>query len=121
MRHPILACLIACFCSVRAEAGGIASSDERIWVEERSIAQLQSDLTAGRITSEHLVRAYLKRIESLDRAGPRLRSVIAVNPEALAQARASDRERRQSGARGPLHGIPVLLKDNIETADRMPT
>jgi amidase len=90
-------------------------------VEEKSIAELQADLTAGRTTSEALVRAYLARIERLDRGGPKLQAVLAVNPDAIAQARALDAERRAGHVRGPLHGIPVLIKDNIETADNMAT
>lgn len=90
-------------------------------VEERSIEQLQADMTAGRASSVDLVRAYLKRIDRMDRRGPTLRSVIATNPDAIAQARALDAERRAGRVRGPLHGVPVLIKDNIETADRMPT
>ncbi|WP_414714161.1 amidase [Sphingomonas sp.] len=89
-------------------------------VEERSIDQLQAEMTARRATSVDLVRAYLKRIDRLDRRGPTLRSIIAVNPQALAQARALDAERRAGRVRGPLHGVPVLIKDNIDTLD-MPT
>jgi len=88
---------------------------------ERSIAELSDEMSAGRLTSERLVRDYLARIEAVDRSGPTLRSVIAVNPDAVAQARALDAERRTKGPRGPLHGVPVLIKDNIETADPMPT
>ncbi|HLJ52985.1 MAG TPA: amidase [Rhizomicrobium sp.] len=90
-------------------------------VAEKDIATLQADLSAGRVTSEDLVRAYLARIDRLDRRGPRLQSVIAINPNALADARALDSERRAKGARGPLHGIPILVKDNIETADPIAT
>jgi len=90
-------------------------------VEERSAADLQADMAAGRATSVDVTRAYLKRIADMDRKGPTLRAVIAVNPDALAQARALDVERRAGRVRGPLHGIPVLIKDNIETADPMPT
>jgi amidase len=90
-------------------------------VAEKDIATLQADMAAGRVTSEEIVRAYLARIEQLDRSGPRLQSVIEVNPNALADARASDAEREAKGARGPLHGIPILVKDNIETADPIPT
>jgi amidase len=86
-------------------------------VEEKSVAQLQADLSAGKVTSEELVRAYLARIEAIDQGGPRLFSVIALNPHALADARASDAQRQAGHARGPLHGIPVLVKDNIESAD----
>jgi len=90
-------------------------------VAEKDIATLQADMSAGRVTSEEIVRAYLARIDRLDRNGPRLQSVIAVNPNALANARALDAERKAKGARGPLHGIPILVKDNIETADPIPT
>jgi amidase len=90
-------------------------------LEERSLTELQADLTAGHVTSERLVREYLDRVARIDAAGPRLRSVIALNPRALEQARALDEERRMKGARGPLHGIPILLKDNIESTDPMPT
>lgn len=88
---------------------------------EKSIAELGDEMAAGRSSSERLVRTYLGRIEALDRSGPTLRSVIATNPDALAQARALDAERRATGPRGPLHGVPILIKDNIETADKMPT
>lgn len=90
-------------------------------VAERSITELGKMLREGRTTSRALVDAYLRRIERLDRAGPRLNSVIAINPEARAQAAALDAERRAGRARGPLHGIPIVIKDNIETKDRMPT
>jgi len=88
---------------------------------EKSVAQLQADMAAGRVSAAELVRAYEDRIRRLDRAGPRLQSVIALNPAALAEARALDAERRSKGPRGPLHGIPLLIKDNIETMDAMPT
>jgi amidase len=89
-------------------------------VEERSISDLQADLSAGRTTSEALVAAYLARISAMDRAGPTLQAVISLSPNAAADARALDAERRAGRVRGPLHGIPVLLKDNIETRD-LPT
>jgi len=90
-------------------------------VVEKDIATLQADLASGRVTSEELVNAYLKRIDDIDRSGPTLRSVLTVNPHAAADARALDAERKAKGPRGPLHGIPILVKDNIETADPMPT
>ncbi len=90
-------------------------------VEEKSIAALQADMTSGRVTSEALVAAYLRRIETLDRSGPALNSVLAVNPDAAVQARSLDDERRAGRVRGPLHGIPILVKDNIDTRDPMPT
>jgi amidase len=86
-------------------------------VAERSATDLSADLAAGRVTSEALVRAYLARIDALDRNGPQLRSVIALNPHALDDARRADAERKAGRVRGPLHGVPVLIKDNIEGAD----
>lgn len=90
-------------------------------VTEVPIAELQAAMQKGRLTSKQIVQAYLARIRSVDKAGPKLNSVIELNPDALRQAEALDRERKAKGARGPLHGIPVLLKDNIATADRMQT
>ncbi|MFO0512188.1 MAG: amidase family protein [Gammaproteobacteria bacterium] len=87
---------------------------------ERSIADLQN-LLGGSLTSAALVTAYLARIARLDAAGPAYRSVLAVNPDALAAARALDAERRAGKLRGPLHGIPILIKDNIATRDPLPT
>src|SRR5437867_7325370 len=90
-------------------------------LEEATIEQLQQWMQSGRYTARGLAELYLKRIEQIDRNGPTLRSVIEVNPDALATADALDAERRTRGARGPLHGIPILIKDNIDTADRMTT
>jgi Asp-tRNA(Asn)/Glu-tRNA(Gln) amidotransferase A subunit family amidase len=89
-------------------------------VAEKSIVELQEAMTSGRLTSAALVSLYLARIDAYDRSGPRLNAIIAINPNAAADARALDAERRGSGPRGPLHGIPVLLKDNFDTHD-MPT
>ncbi|HET7754677.1 MAG TPA: amidase [Anaeromyxobacteraceae bacterium] len=90
-------------------------------VEERSLAGLGHELASGRTTSVALVDAYLERIDRVDRKGPALRSVLAVNPAARDQARALDEERAAGRIRGPLHGIPLLVKDNVETADPLPT
>ncbi|OHB27675.1 MAG: amidase [Phenylobacterium sp. RIFCSPHIGHO2_01_FULL_69_31] len=86
-----------------------------------SAGEQQAALTDGRVTSEQLVRGYLERIERIDRAGPKLNAVLALNPKALDEARRLDAERRAGKVRGPLHGLPILLKDNIETADGTPT
>jgi amidase len=89
--------------------------------DEASVADLQKRMASGELTARRLAEACLARIGALDRQGPELRSVIETNPEALAIAEALDAERRAKGARGPLHGIPVLVKDNVDTADRMTT
>jgi Asp-tRNA(Asn)/Glu-tRNA(Gln) amidotransferase A subunit family amidase len=89
-------------------------------VVEQSIPDLQAAMAAGRVTSRDLVALYLARIRAYDHDGPRLNAMIALNPHALDDADALDRERRTRGARGPLHGIPIVVKDNYETAD-MPT
>jgi amidase len=86
-------------------------------VVEASIATLAADMAAGRVTSEALTLAYQARIETIDWAGPALRSVIALNPRAPHDARALDTERAAGKQRGPLHGVPLLIKDNIDTAD----
>ncbi|HTE53728.1 MAG TPA: amidase [Kofleriaceae bacterium] len=91
------------------------------WIEEATIASLQAAMHAGQRTARSITEAYLARIDAIDRRGPSLRSVIETNPQALDIASALDRERKAKGPRGPLHGIPILLKDNIETADRMTT
>ena len=96
-----------------------AQSDDNL--EEATIAQLQEALTLSRFTSVQLVEKYLARIQQIDKAGPRINAVIELNPEAEAIAAALDRERKASGPRGPMHGIPVLIKDNIETGDKMMT
>lgn len=90
-------------------------------VTEKSVAQLQADMTSGRVTSEQIVRAYIARIDAIDRKGPALHSVIAVNPAAVKAAQAADAARKAGKAKGPLFGIPVLVKDNIETSDEMAT
>jgi amidase len=89
--------------------------------EERTLAEIQAELAAGRATSAELVADHLARIAALDRAGPRLNAVIELNPDAAAIAAERDAERRAGRVRGPLHGVPILLKDNLDTADRMET
>ncbi|MBQ1533019.1 MAG: hypothetical protein IIZ57_12800, partial [Solobacterium sp.] len=90
-------------------------------VFEKTIMQLQQDMTDGITTSEEITRAYLQRIRDLDQDGPMLKSVLEINADALEIARASDRERKQNGPRSMLHGIPILIKDNISTHDKMHT
>ncbi|MEJ7735003.1 MAG: amidase family protein, partial [Polyangiaceae bacterium] len=90
-------------------------------LEEATLADLARRMSSGEVTARALVERYLERIAAIDASGPKLRSVIETNPDAPAIAAALDAERRARGPRGPLHGIPVLVKDNIETGDRMLT
>ena len=90
-------------------------------VEEATLAVVAEWMTTGESSAVELTRAYLQRIEALDRGGPQLRSVIEVNPDALQIAEELDRERAEGRVRGPLHGVPVMVKDNIDTADQMQT
>jgi amidase len=90
-------------------------------LEEVTIAQLQEAMQTGKATARSILEAYLKRIEEIDKSGPGINSVLEVNPDALTIADRLDQERREGKVRGPLHGIPILLKDNIETADRLHT
>jgi amidase len=104
--------------SGEATHGGAATMQPRAFeVMEATIPELQAALTAGTVTSRQLVARYLARIEAYDRQGPALNAVSVVNRNALAEAEALDAERRARGPRGPLHGIPVIVKDNYDTAD----
>jgi amidase len=90
-------------------------------MEEMTLLEMQRKMSSGELTARRLSESYLERIEKLDRQGPALNAVIEVNPEALAIADARDKERKANKTRGPLHGIPILIKDNIDTHDRMQT
>lgn len=90
-------------------------------LEEMTISDLQEGMKSGKFTAHSLVRKYIERITDIDDGGPKIKSVIELNPEAAAIAEAMDQERKQGRLRGPLHGIPILIKDNIDTADRMMT
>src|SRR5215510_15273265 len=90
-------------------------------LEELTIAELQQGMQSGKYSARSLVEKYVDRINDVDKKGPSVNSVIELNPEAEQIAEALDRERREKGPRGPLHGIPILIKDNIDTADRMLT
>ena len=100
--------------------GATSAQAAPVEVAEASIPQLQAALASGAVTSRQLVQAYLTRIAAYDSQGPALNSIVTLNPAALAQADALDKERASKGPRGPLHGIPVLVKDNFDTKD-MPT
>lgn len=99
----------------------VEDSNEAFELEEETISSLREKLTSGKYTSEQLVQLYLKRIEDIDKNGPKLNSVIEINPDAVAIAVVLDKELKAGKSRGPLHGIPVMIKDNIDTADKMQT
>jgi amidase len=123
--------LAACACAIgvatpaihsqatRAPSSAVAAAAD-FDVMEKSIPDLQKAMQSGAASSKQLTSAYLDRIRAYDKTGPRLNAFIAVNPHALEQAEALDRERAAGRVRGPLHGIPIVIKDNFETAD-MPT
>jgi len=90
-------------------------------LDEITISDLQDGMKSGRFTARSLVEMYSARIDSIDKHGPAVNSILELNPDALSIADALDEERKAHGARGPMHGIPVLIKDNIDTADKMMT
>ncbi len=120
MRHGWLAPVVIGAASLIGSSVGLSAAEITFRLEEATIAEIQEAVTAGALSSEKLVELYLARIAAYDRAGPRLNSIIYINPNAKVEAAALDKERAEKGPRGPLHGIPVLLKDNIDVAN-MPT
>ncbi len=122
MRALLIAVLAAAtFVAPSAVGAQVDENEAPSHLNEATVAQLQAMMRSGELTSVALTRYYLDRIERLDQNGPSVNSVIEVNPDALAIARQADEQRRQGHVMGPLHGIPVLLKDNIGTGDRMQT
>lgn len=103
------------------EAETTANAAPAFELEELTIGELQQGMSNGKYSSRSLVERYIERINDVDKRGPALNSVIEVNPDAEAMAASLDRERKEKRVRGPLHGIPILIKDNIDTADRMMT
>lgn len=129
VRHRLLAvwCLAACVGTANARADAppqtapaASAGAEAFNPIEADLPAVQAAFAAGKLTAEQLTRAYLDRIESLDRRGPVLNTLIAVNARAAEDAAALDAERAETGARGPLHGIPVIVRDNLDTLD-LPT
>jgi amidase len=120
MRYGWLPTLVIGVTSSISLSTGLSAAENTFRLEETTIAQIHEAVAAGALSSEKLVELYLARIAAYDRAGPRLNSIIFINPNAKAQAAALDKERADRGPRGPLHGIPILLKDNIDVAN-MPT
>ena len=101
-------------------AASVLADRASLNIETATIADISAAFASGTLTSEELVKAYLARIEAYDKQGPKINAIITPNPKAIETARALDRERKTKGPRGPLHGIPIVLKDNIDTFD-LPT
>jgi amidase len=104
-----------------ARGSEVAADVPSFELDEITIAELQDGMKSGKYSARSIAEKYLARIAAIDKSGPTVNSVIETNPDALEIAEASDKERKEKGPRGPLHGIPVLIKDNIATADRMQT
>jgi amidase len=126
MRRAFLAVVPAVLLTVTSSTSPISrtaaqTTQTTFELDEVTIAEMQDGMASGRYTARRLAELYLRRIDEIDRRGPALRSIVETNPDALAIADALDAERRVKGARGPLHGIPIVIKDNIDTADRMTT
>ena len=116
-RDFLLATAVAALAAPEISVSGIAS----VTVEELTLTDISAAYANGHLTSRQLTQLYLERISALDRRGPNLRAVLETNPHALDIAAELDRERQTRGPRGPLHGVPILIKDNVETADHMMT
>src|SRR5689334_25010928 len=104
---------VACSVTMLVAVAVLASGDQQapsLTLDEATAAQLQEAMASGRSTARQIAEAYLRRIDEIDRQGPALRSVIEINPDALTIADQLDAERKTKGPRGPLHGIPILIK-----------
>src|SRR5258708_7775962 len=123
MNTPAIRILLLAALLAPASASGQSGAQNAIPTQhnEATVAQLQSEMASRMLTSEELTKEYIARILALDQNGPGVNSVIELNPDALAMARNADALRRRGVVLGPLHGIPVLLKDNIDTGDKMQT
>jgi len=120
MRFIVAALLLASGIALIAQAEERAAAASFV-LEEAGIAELQQRMNAGELTSHAITQMYLDRIAAIDKVGPAINAVIELNPDAISIADQLDAERKSGKVRGPLHGIPVLIKDNIDTADRMHT
>ncbi|MGB8490541.1 MAG: amidase [Bacteroidales bacterium] len=117
----LLAVIILPSCKQKEAKPKVTAKPDISWLQEMTIRQLRQGYEEGKFTVAEIVTAYLDRINEIDKNGPTLNSIIIVNPDALQIAQELDRERSEGKARGPLFGVPVLLKDNIDTHDKMPT
>ncbi len=123
---PMLVTSTSCDSDNQGEANSTNSSTDTSFTDsfewkEVTISELQSKMESGELSARDLTQQYLDRIKAIDQSGPGLQSVIEVNPDALSIAEQLDEERKQGNVRGPLHGIPIMVKDNIDSADKMMT
>src|SRR5216110_2409942 len=123
MNIPVIRILLLAALLAPASTFGQSATPTSIPTQhnEATVAQLQAEMASGSLTSEQLTQEYLARIMALDQNGPGVNAVMELNPDELAAARQADQQRRRGVVLGPLHGIPVLLKDNIDTGDKMQT
>jgi len=121
IRILLLATLLTSTVALASDATQSKDSDARKNHNEATVAQLQAEMASGKLTSEELTREYITRIIALDQNGPGVNAVIELNPDALEMAKRADQLRRHGIVLGPLHGIPVLLKENVDTGDKMQT
>jgi amidase len=122
LRTLLLATLLASpLTTARAAAQSNQPNDVPKDHNEATVAQLEAEMAQGKLTSEQLTREYIKRILAMDQGGPGVNAVIELNPDAIAMAKNADDLRRHGHVLGPMHGIPVLLKDNVDTGDKMQT
>ncbi len=112
--------IVSCQPNPQAKKGKKEEADKPN-IDELTIPEIQEKVKNGQLTYVALTKIYLDRIQEIDKSGPKLNSVIELNPDALAIAEAMDQERKNGKLRGPLHGIPVLIKDNIDSGDKMQT
>jgi amidase len=119
--HPLLGPALGAGRVISSAAGSPAATVKSFELEEITIPELQDGMKSGKFTARSLVEKYVARIEEVDKRGPGVNAILELNPDALSIAEALDGERKAKGPRGPMHGIPVLIKDNIDTADRMMT
>ncbi len=119
------ATLVACGPRVGQEEGSAGQVEPgaagSFPLQEATVADLQGQMESGELSAQRITELYLERIQKLNHQGPELNAILVTNPDALAVAQELDRERSQGKVRGPLHGIPIIIKDNIDTADKMPT
>src|SRR5664280_1930875 len=114
----LIICMITCKSPVNNK---VEKKTDNSWIEELTIAQLQQGYKEGKYTVRDVVKVYLDRINEIDKSGPRLNSIIKINPDAILIAEKLDKEAADGKPKGPLFGVPVILKDNIDTHDAMPT